>query len=55
MFGVNQGAEPPLFHAMGHDAAGVTCQLPAQQFRPGRQGKGDTGGEGHRGGDSPGV
>lgn len=42
MFGVNQGAESLLFHAVGHDAAKVTCQLPAQQFRPGRQGKGDT-------------
>lgn len=33
MFGVNQGAEALLFHAMGHDAARLTRQLPAQQFR----------------------
>lgn len=41
------GAEPLLFHAMGHDVARVTCQLPAQQFRPGRFRKDNTGSEGH--------
>lgn len=55
MFGVNQGAESLLFHAVGLDAAKVTCQLPAQLFRPGRQGKGNAGSKGPCGGDTLGV